>query len=82
MKILISETTREEREQIIEDSLGSMTGGCDGCMPGIVEMYQPYIDGMKELSEINREFTEQRAHYEKSDGACLTPSQSACGLYG
>lgn len=67
MKTLISETTREEREQIVEESLGSLTGGCDGCMPGIVEMYQPYIDGLKELIEINREFTEQRVHYEKTD---------------
>lgn len=77
MKILISETTREEREQIIEDSLGNMTGGCDGCMPGIVDMYQPYIDGFKELCDINREFTEQRVHYEKSD---VMPGRASCAF--
>lgn len=64
MKILISETTREERDKIVEDSLGNMYGGCDGCMPGIAEMYQPYIDGEKELRDINMEFT---AHYVKAE---------------
>lgn len=66
MKYLISETTREEREKIVEDSIGNIAGSCDGCMAGLADMYQDYIDGKKELREINMEF---RAHYESgADG--------------
>ena len=54
--ILIVDTTREEREQIVADSLGNIDGLCDGCSPGLIEMYQDYIDGHKELREINLEF--------------------------
>lgn len=72
MKYLISETTREEREKIVEDSLGNLYGGCDGCMPGIAEMYQAYIDGEKELREITMAFS---AHYEKGDDM---PGRRSC----
>lgn len=41
---LIKDTTREEREQIVADSLGNIDAYCDGCMCGITEMYQDYID--------------------------------------
>ena len=58
--ILIADTTREERERIVADSIGNISGLCDGCSPGITEMYQDYIDGRKELREINAEF---RARY-------------------
>lgn len=54
--ILIKDTTREEREQIVAESLGNIEAYCDGCMPGLVEMYQDYIDGKKELREVNMEF--------------------------
>ena len=41
-------------------------------MSGLVEMYQDYIDGKKEIREINMEF---RAHYESGmDG----PTKSGC----
>lgn len=56
MKILISETTREEREQIVNESIGNISGACDGCSAGIIEMYQPYIDGELELKECNASF--------------------------
>ena len=48
MSILIKDTTKEERERIVAESIGSIEGGCDGCAPGIIEMYQPYIDILKE----------------------------------
>lgn len=47
--ILIKDTTREQREQIIAESLGNIDVSCDGCAVGIVEMYQDYIDGKLEL---------------------------------
>lgn len=35
MGYLISETTKEEREKIVADSLGNITVACDGCMAGL-----------------------------------------------
>ena len=64
MRYLISETTKEEREQIVKDSLGNIEANCDGCMAGLAEMYQDCIDGKKELREINMEFN---ARYVKGD---------------
>ena len=56
MGYLISETTREEREKIVADSLGYIDATCDGCMSGLVDMYQDYIDGKRELRDINMAF--------------------------
>ena len=54
--VLIADTTREEREKIVAESIGNIDGLCDGCSPGLLKMYQDYIDGRKELREINMEF--------------------------
>ena len=35
---------------------GSIDGACDGCSPGLIEMYQDYIEGRRELREINMAF--------------------------
>ena len=56
MNYLLSETTKEEREKIVAESLGNIEASCDGCSAGLSEMYQDYIDGKKELREINMEF--------------------------
>ena len=74
MGYLISETTKEERERIVEDSLGNISGACDGCSPGVIEMYQDYIDGKKELRDINMEF---RASYVSGD--IDKEEKSGCG---
>ncbi|MCR5255189.1 MAG: purine biosynthesis protein PurH [Acetatifactor sp.] len=71
--ILIKDTTREERERIIADSIGDISGSCDGCASGLIEMYQDYIDGKKEIRDINMEF---RAHYESGMEA---PEKGNCG---
>lgn len=59
-KFLIKNTTRDEREKIIRDSLGCGCENCSDCdaygAQDPYEMYQPYIDGKKEISEINNEF--------------------------
>ena len=57
---LIKDTTREERERIVAGSLGNINGSCDGCAAGLADMYQDYIDGKRELREINMAF---RARY-------------------
>ena len=54
-KFLIKNTTREQREKIVKDSLGYGDIGCDDCMDGY-EMYEPYINGEKEISEITSEY--------------------------
>ena len=40
---LIKNTTREQREQIVKDSLGYSELGCDDAMDGY-DMYLPYIE--------------------------------------
>ena len=57
--ILIKDTTREERERIVAESIGNINGSCDGCAAGLAEMYQDYIDGKKEIRDINMEFSAQ-----------------------
>ena len=62
--VLIQDTTREEREKIVHEALWGACGsecefcsGCDNRGGGRIEtMYQPYIDGIKELREINEEY--------------------------
>ena len=62
--ILIKDTTREEREEIVRKALWGGCGaecefcsGCDNRGGGRIEgLYQDYIDGKKELREINAEF--------------------------
>ena len=60
---LIKNTTKEERQKIIYQSLSCGGGGCDACSGcGVYgagdayDMYQPYIDGELEISEINMRF--------------------------
>lgn len=65
---------KEEREQIVAESLGNIEATCDGCMSGLAEMYQDYIDGKKELREINMEFN---ARYVKGEDM---PQRSRCPM--
>ncbi len=57
--ILVKDTTKEERERIVAESIGNINGSCDGCAAGLAEMYQDYIDGRKEIRDINMEFSAQ-----------------------
>ena len=72
--ILIADTTREEREQIVAESIGNIDGLCDGCSPGIIDMYDDYIKGRKELADVNREF---RASYTLGSAK---EERSGCGM--
>ncbi len=73
MSILIKDTTREERERIIAESFGNTSGSCDGCASGLLDMYQDYIDGKREIRDINMSFS---AHYESGEDV---PEKSAGG---
>ena len=72
MGYLIAETTREERERIVADALGNIEATCDGCAAGIVDMYDDYIEGKKELREITMEFN---ARYISGEEA---PTRRSC----
>jgi hypothetical protein len=61
--ILIKDTTREQRIKIVMRSLNICGDICEGCskcdgLTGLgdpMDTYKPYIDGEKEISEINAE---------------------------
>ena len=54
---LIKDTTREERIEIIKTSLAYNEDSCEGSVGfDVMTMYQPYIDGEKEIAQINMEF--------------------------
>lgn len=66
--ILIKDTTREEREEIIRLALaGCGNGSCDNCGSCSLgagdpyDMYQPYVDGLMEIREINMRKAEDNA---------------------
>ena len=77
--LLIKDTTRAQREEIVRRALSACGASCDGCNGcgnsggGRVDsIYQPYIDGEKELREINMEF---RARYVSGEEG---PERSRC----
>ena len=61
--ILIKDTTKEEREQIIRDSM-DCAGGCENCSSCWLgggspwDIYQDYVDGKREIREINADYME------------------------
>ncbi|MBQ3919270.1 MAG: hypothetical protein II695_06310 [Oscillospiraceae bacterium] len=65
--ILIKDTTREQREEIIKRSM-DCGGGCENCSSCWLgggspwDMYKDYIDGKKEIAEINREYNARYIH--------------------
>lgn len=67
--ILIKDTTREERIRIVQQALAAcgheceFCNACDNIGGGIVEsFYQPYIDGEKEIRELNMEYHARLVH--------------------
>ena len=65
-KFSIENTTREEREKIVQRALSCGGDGCENCSGcGVFgagdpyEMYSPYIEGKMELAEINMAFNER-----------------------
>lgn len=56
--LLIKDTTVSERAQIVREALGA-DGDCEGI--DLSDMYDDYIYGIKELADINIEFSEKHA---------------------
>ncbi len=57
--LLIKDTTMSERIEIIKQSLDFGDGECEGI--DMDDLYDDYIFGRKELTDINREFSEKHA---------------------
>lgn len=72
--LLIKDTTREQREAIVAESIGYMESACDGASAGMADMYQDYIDGKRELREINAAY---RSGYCSPD---RRPERHGCGM--
>lgn len=76
MSILIKDTTREERIEIVRRSLEDCEEGCDNNAGDDVDkMYEDYIEGRRELREIN---AEQSGHFLVSEREMARPG--GCGL--
>ena len=52
---LIQDTTKEERIAIIREWI-PIEDGLEDCSIDLWDMYRDYIDGKKEIAEINAEF--------------------------
>ena len=72
---LIKDTTRG-RERIVNESVGQIEAACDGCAPGVIEMYQAYIDGEKGTARDQPRIC--RALYLRPRGE---PTRSECGMF-
>lgn len=76
MSILIKDTTREERLEIVRRSLEYSEEGCDNFYSNdIEEMYADYIEGRRELREIN---AEQSGDFVLSEGEMAR--HGGCGM--
>ena len=58
---LIKDTTKEERIALVKEWV-PVDDGLNDCEIDLWEMYRDYIDGKKEIAEINAEF--QAEYYE------------------
>ncbi|MBP3351818.1 MAG: hypothetical protein J6L65_05365 [Lachnospiraceae bacterium] len=54
--ILIKDTTKQERIELIRE-WQPVDDGLEDCEIDLWDMYKDYIDGKKEIAEINAEFT-------------------------
>ena len=54
--VLIKDTTKLQRIQLIKSWM-PQEDGLDDCEIDLFDMYKDYIDGKKEIKEINEEFS-------------------------
>lgn len=75
--LLIKDTTVDERMAIVKESLNFGDGECEGV--DMDDMYDDYIFGLKELAEINLEFSEKHAGEIKADSTMDRP-RGGCSM--
>lgn len=66
---LIKDTTKEERIALIRQWLPA-DDGLEDCGIDLWDMYRDYIDGKKEIAEINGEFHADYVEYEEEGSVC------------
>lgn len=72
---LIQNTTKEQREQIVKESLGYSDVGCEESAGAYgYDLYQDYIDGIREIDEITKSF---QTSYIR--GEMDRPQRNSCG---
>lgn len=77
--LLIKDTTVDERMDIVKEALkGFGDGECEGI--DMDDMYDDYIFGLKELAEINLEFSEKHAGEIKADSTMERPTRGGCSM--
>ncbi len=64
MKYLISETTEEERRLIVEKALAISLTGAESPSEDVLDLVNDYIDGRKELNEIQELVINKYKHKE------------------
>ncbi|CAI3207895.1 hypothetical protein [Clostridium neonatale] len=57
--VLIKETTKEERRKIINGALGISMLDCKAPLDEDMKLYEKYIDGEMELSEVKKKLIEK-----------------------
>lgn len=74
--LLIKDTTTEERRDIVRNALDFGGADCEGI--DMDDLYDDYILGLKELADINREFSEKHARCVKADN--MERPAPGCGM--
>lgn len=74
--LLIKDTTTEERRDIVRNALDFGGADCEGI--DMDDLYDNYILGLKELADINREFSEKHAGCVKADN--MERPAPSCGM--
>ena len=77
MNYLIKDTTREERQALVEKALMISLSGADKPSEEVIELAYEYIDGKKELEEIQKEVIQKYTKKEVSEWKTLMYIQMA-----
>lgn len=67
MNYLIKDTTKEERQALVEKALMISLSGAEPPSKETLELVKEYIDGKKELEEIQREVIQKYQKEDESD---------------
>ena len=71
MKYLIKDTTMEERLELVEKALSISLSGAEAPSKEVIDLVNEYIDGKKELEEIQKLVIQKYKKEEKSEWKIL-----------